>query len=198
MQRSELGCGKRRACAPQGGLTLVELVVALAVLSVLLSVAVPSYTRMSAQNHLATSVNLLIAAIAAARQTAVARNAPVTFCAGDAERGCDGDWSAHRWLVFVDRDRDGRVDAGEELRIAEALARDAPVVLSANGPFNGPVVFNPAGLARRPSGAFAAGRIRVCVANAYSPNATDLVLIGSGRLVTEQHDFAGSCPPAGG
>lgn len=197
MKRSDARNGDRSGATPEDGLTLVELVVALAVLSVLLSVAVPAYTRMSAQNHLATSVNLLVAAMASARQTAVARSAPVTFCAGEPLHGCDGDWSARRWLVFVDRDRDGRVDAGEDLRIVEALAPEAPVTLSANGPFNSAVVFNPAGLAQRPSGAFAAGRVRVCVENAYVPNATDLVLIGSGRLVTEQHDFGGTCPPVG-
>jgi len=57
------------------------------------------------------------------------------------------------------------------------------------------VVFMPAGgAAERISGAFAAGRVRVCAATSISPNVIDIVLSKSGRVRLEHHDFNGECP----
>src|SRR3546814_12176897 len=78
------------------GLTVLELLITLTVASVLTSIAIPSYQRINAQNRLATSTNQLLMAMVSARQAAVTRNAAVTFCAGNPDDGCDGDWSAHR------------------------------------------------------------------------------------------------------
>lgn len=176
------------------GFTLLELLIALTVSSVLVSVAVPSYRHISAQNHLATSSNQLLSALVSARQTAVTRNASVTFCAGNPDDGCDGDWLAHEMIVFVDIDRDGKLDPEDELRFFERFSASTVIEVSGNGPFRKSIVFRPTGLAQWPGGAFAAGRLRICTQTALSSNATDLVLIGSGRVVTEQHDFDGTCP----
>src|SRR3546814_4324913 len=130
-------------------------------------------------------------AMVSARQAAVTRNDAVTFCAGNPDDGCDGDWSAHQWIVFVDSDRDGGIDADDELKLFERFSASTVIDVSGNGPFRKWIVYMPSGMARWPSGAFAAGRLRVCTEDVLTPNATDLVLIGSGRVVTEQHDFDG-------
>lgn len=178
------------------GFTVLELLITLTVASVLMSVAIPSYQHVSAQNHLATSTNRLLRAMMAARQTAITRNAPVTFCAGDPSNGCDGDWLAHEMIVFVDADRDGKFDPEDELKLFEQFSASTIIEVSGNGPFRKAIVFRSSGQAQWPGGAFAAGRLRVCTEYALTSNATDLVLIGSGRVVTEQHDFDGTCPAA--
>jgi type IV fimbrial biogenesis protein FimT len=99
-------------------------------------------------------------------------------------------------IVFVDADRDGTLDPEDELKLSERFSASTVIEVSGNGPFRKSIVFRPTGLAQWPGGAFAAGRLRVCTEHALTTNATDLVLIGSGRVVTEQHDFDGTCPAA--
>lgn len=176
------------------GFTLVDFLVGLAVLGVTAALAIPSYDRIVSRSRLAVSVNELLSALLTARMTAVARNVSTTFCAGNRVVGCHRDWTKGEWIVFADRDRNGQLDAGDTLYGAERMASAGAVMLGGNGPFASAVVFRPSGAATWTSGAFAAGRLRVCVNTAISPNATDLVLIGSGRAVSEAHDYSGSCP----
>lgn len=179
------------------GLTAIELLIALAVVGILSAVVIPSFQYVLARNRLATTANRLQHTLASARITAVTRNLPVTFCAGNAAEGCHGDWSRQEWIVFTDRDHDAAIDPDDELLAVNRLLQPERVSLAGNGPFKKAVVFVSSGAARTRTGAFAAGRLRVCVPSDIRPNATDLVLIGSGRAVLEQHEFDGKCPPPG-
>src|SRR3546814_15686293 len=98
------------------------------------------------------------------------------------------DWSSN---VCSSDLRDGEIDADDELKLFERFSASTVIDVSGNGPFRKWIVYMPSGMARWPSGAFAAGRLRVCTEDVLTPNATDLVLIGSGRVVTEKHDFDG-------
>ena len=62
------------------GLTLAELLVAIAVLSLIVTVGVPNYQRFSARNEVATEVLRLQTALAMARNTAITRRTTVTLC----------------------------------------------------------------------------------------------------------------------
>src|SRR3546814_16667532 len=112
----------------------LELLITLTVASVLTSIAIPSYQRINAQNRLATSTNQLLMAMVSARQAAVTRNAAVTFCAGNPDDGCDGDWSAHQWNVFGDSDRDGEIDADDELKLLERFSASTVIAKSGREP----------------------------------------------------------------
>src|SRR3546814_2953569 len=105
--------------------------------------------RINAQNRLATSTNQLLMAMVSARQAAVTRNAAVTFCAGNQDDGCDGDWSAHQWIVFVDSDRDGEIDADDELKLFERFRASTVIDVSGNESFRTWIVYMPSGMARR-------------------------------------------------
>lgn len=179
-------------------MSLLELLVGMAIVAITAALAIPSFETAFARNHLAISSNSLLAALLSARQTAIARNTSVAFCAGNPQEGCHGDWTLQEWIVFVDRDRDGELDQGEMINIVERMPAMTRISITGNGPFGKAVVFRPDGLAKTTSGAFAAGRLRICVTRRISENATDLVLIGSGRVVSEAHDFDGSCPLPGG
>lgn len=177
-----------------GGLSLLELLVALTVAAVTMALAVPSFESITARNRLAVSANQLVGGMLTARMLAVTRNVSVTFCAGNADDGCHGNWESGEWIVFVDRAPLGELDADDELHLADSLASPQTLALAGNGPFNSAIVFRPSGAASWPSGAFAAGRLRICVNKGISPNATELVLIGSGRAVSQQCDLGGLCP----
>lgn len=175
------------------GVTLLELLCALTVVAIIAAIGIPGFGRLMARNQLAVATNHLLSTLMAARTLAVTRNVAVTFCAGDSVEGCHRDWSLAEWIVFIDGNRNGRYDADDELQSEDRLKATDAVALSVNGPFRRAVIFRPSGGATTASGAFAAGRIRLCVADDIAPNANDLVLIGSGRTVIEQHDFGGEC-----
>lgn len=173
---------------------MLELLIALAVSAITLALAVPSLGRLMAQNQLTNSYNQLLAAAIAARQTAISRNVSVSLCAGRIEVGCHGDWSLKEWLIFEDPGQNGEVDPGDRIKLAERLASSAAPTIVGNGPFRRAVVFRPSGAAQTVTGAFAAGRLRLCVSERIRYNAIDLVLIGSGRIEPEKQDFSGDCP----
>lgn len=177
------------------GMTLIELLVAMSVLGIVTALAMPSFAQISARSCLVGSSNQLLTGLLAARMTAISRNTPTTFCAGNTTEGCHGDWARAEWIVFLDRARDGQLGTDDTVQAADRLKSSCALELTGNGPLTSAVVFQPSGMATWPGGSFAAGRVRVCVARPIGKNATDLVLIGSGRVVTEARDYSGSCPP---
>lgn len=176
------------------GFTAIELMITLTVVLVLVGIAVPTFLHISAQNQLATSTNHFNRAIYFARQAAISFNAPVTLCAGNAS-GCFSatNWNwAMGWLAFIDRDHDGTLDNGEAI-LSTGTPFGDNVVIAGNSPFKKPIVFMPMGQGERVSGAFAAGRLRVCVPSAIENNARDLVLSITGRVRVERVDLHGDC-----
>ncbi len=175
------------------GFTAIELMMTLIIAMILLAIAIPSFSHMTAQNHLATTANDFVSAFALARESAVAKGRSVTLCAGD-QSGCFDtvDWS-NGWLAFVDADKSGTLDADEQI-LFTGIARRDDVVVQGNTPVEKPVIFSPLGFASQPGGAFTAGTLRVCVPTDIANNTRDLVLAKSGRLRVEAKDLNGACP----
>lgn len=85
------------------GVTLIELLTALAVLAVLLSLAVPSFAHLRRQARIGAAYHALTASLAGARLAAVSHGMPVTVCPSrDGER-CRKDlvWE-DGWIAFLD------------------------------------------------------------------------------------------------
>lgn len=112
----------------QPGLTLVELMIVLAVASLLLLAAVPGFERHGAEHRLRAASDALMLDLARARAEAIRENGPVIVCAAG-PGGCrsDGDWHGG-WRMFADRDGDGAWHPSEALLERPAL----PVGVSAN------------------------------------------------------------------
>ena len=66
------------------GFTLVELMITLTVATILLVIAVPSFSYIINSNRLTTTANALIGSLNTARMAAIQRNAPVQFCSNSA------------------------------------------------------------------------------------------------------------------
>lgn len=177
------------------GFSLIELMVATAAAAILLAIAVPAFSNLMARNELAAASNAARGALMAARQTAVMRGHPVSLCAGEPEAGCTGDWSGGQWLVFRDADHSGDLGAGEAvLRHGRVPGAGQAVSIDGNGPFRSAMVYVPLGHAERRSGAFGAGRLRICVQEDLAPNARELVVSASGRVRLQSVDLDGACP----
>lgn len=127
------------------GVTLIETLIGLCIAVALLSSAVPAFTGALERLRLSVTVNELLLAISLARAEATARHTRVAVAprAGN-------DWSSG-WLVFIDTDDNGRLDAGETVvRVFEAVPARMTVA-AAFGNYDGHVLsFDHAGLLRRP------------------------------------------------
>lgn len=81
------------------GFTLLELMVTVAVASILVTIGVPSFQSMVLQNRTRSAVVSLLEAVQTARADAIAQTTPVTVCGSSTGQSCDGKWSSG-WLVF--------------------------------------------------------------------------------------------------
>ncbi|MEO0616911.1 MAG: GspH/FimT family protein [Pseudomonadota bacterium] len=99
------------------GVTLLELLVVLAVVSVVAAIGAPPLERWLAGHRVAAPLQALHTDLFRARHEAVMRNLAVVVCASDDAQACSsGDWSAG-WITFVntDDDRPAQRDASEPL-----------------------------------------------------------------------------------
>ena len=96
------------------GLTALELLVSLAILGILVSVAVPTYRNFVLEQRIRAASNALQLDLLAARSEAVQRNAQVVACPGRTASGCaaTSDW-AGGWIVFRDANGDSAHQDGE-------------------------------------------------------------------------------------
>jgi type IV fimbrial biogenesis protein FimT len=94
--------------------TLVELMVTIAVLAVILSIAVPSFSNLILANRAQTQTNLLINAFNLARSEAIKRGTAVRVSALN-----NGNWHLG-WRVWVDSNGNSTFDNGELLRLFPA------------------------------------------------------------------------------
>lgn len=104
----------------QSGFSLTELVIALAVLAILVSMAAPSFSSSMQNARLSSRYNDMVGALQLARSEAVKRNLPVAVCARATDSSCGQDWS-NGVLVFVDDGATANtIETGEAiLRILE-------------------------------------------------------------------------------
>lgn len=118
MERREWG--GRLAVAK--GFTSTELLVALAVACVLLSLAVPGFAALTRSVGLSSAANELLAALHVARSSAVLRGLPVAVCLTADDRTCLSlpDAAASGWLVFVP---DGSAVVARPVVVGEVLTR---------------------------------------------------------------------------
>jgi type IV fimbrial biogenesis protein FimT len=109
------------------GFTLLELLVAVAILAIVTTVAVPSLRSLVERNRVTSLGNDLVHDLALARAEAVRRNSRVTVCRSATLAQCsrDGGWEVG-WIMFADDDDDATRDDGEAL-LATRAAVDGPV-----------------------------------------------------------------------
>jgi type IV fimbrial biogenesis protein FimT len=86
-----------------GGFTLIEMMTAIFILAILVSLAIPSFRDASLSSRLAGFANDIVASTQLARSEAIKRNVTVTMCASSDGVTCndpDG-WEAG-WIVLAD------------------------------------------------------------------------------------------------
>lgn len=121
------------------GFTLLEMLVALTLVVIVMSIAIPSFTNTIKNQRLVTSANELLVSLSLARSTAITTRAPVVICrssnATQAAPVCGAGSGWHEgWFVFSDNNANGVFDALEEQLWEQhgPLPRDVTVNVGGN------------------------------------------------------------------
>ncbi|WP_280550555.1 GspH/FimT family pseudopilin [Halomonas sp. 11-S5] len=158
----------------QHGFTLIELIVAIAVLAIMVTWAIPSFQRFTARNEVAAEVMRIKTALALARNTAVTRRTTISVCSSpgpDYDTCTFDDWS-HPWVVVEGEASGGDLTDDIVLRLLDGPTKDVS--------FNRddrPVRFSPLGRASGYNGTFS-------ICNAHGETAA-VIISNMGRVRTE-------------
>jgi prepilin-type N-terminal cleavage/methylation domain-containing protein len=92
----------------QRGFNMIELLTAMVIATIVLSVGVPAFTSMTLNNRLTAQSNALLATLNVARAEALKANAQVTVCKSEDNATCNNGlgWD-DGWIVFDDTDGNG-------------------------------------------------------------------------------------------
>jgi len=181
---------KRSASA---GFTLIELMVVVALVALLLSLAAPAFKGVINSMRLTTAVNALFTSLLLARSEAIKRNGRAVVCKTVSGEACvtTGGWQ-QGWIVFHDANNNAWRDVGEPI-VSHQQATAGSILLTGNSPLVSYVSYTPMGQTAYASGAFQAGTLTVCVASASSQEARQIIISSSGRPRTVRTTVA-RCP----
>ncbi len=93
----------------ESGFTLLEVMIAVAVLAILTALAIPSFTSLIERNKARSAANDLMASILVARSEAIKRERNTALT----RAGNGQDWT--HWQTFVDNDQSRTFNSGDEL-----------------------------------------------------------------------------------
>ncbi|MFW6357167.1 MAG: GspH/FimT family pseudopilin [bacterium] len=112
---------------------MLEIMIVLAMVSILAVLAVPNFQVLLEKNRVTTQVNEFIAALSLARSEAVKRGHRVSVCKSPDGKQCtaDGHWD-QGWLVYADENEDGELDNEPVLLIREGLSSGTTFVGNAH------------------------------------------------------------------
>lgn len=158
------------------GYSLVEVLVVLAVIAILGSLAIPSMGRLLESNRITSEINRFSAALALTRSEAIKRNQHVVMCKSQNGTDClkTGRWD-HGWLIFVDDDHDRQHDDDEAaILFSPSLEHGIRIDYRGFGSSNY-ITYRPTGFTKT------TGTFTFCMNNA-TESARALILMTTGRV----------------
>jgi type IV fimbrial biogenesis protein FimT len=99
---------------PIHGLTLIESLFVLLILSILITVGLPSFNQIIANKKADLVIGRLQQAVELGKVTAITNTKTVTLCKSDNGRGCGGNWQ-EGVIVFTDQNGDREVNQQDKL-----------------------------------------------------------------------------------
>lgn len=112
------------------GFTLIELVIVLAIFSILFHLAAPTFQNIGANSRMTTQINTMVASFNYAKSEAVKRHHNVVICPND-DGSCARQPHWHNgWLMFIDENFDREIDQDEEIIYVEAAKENIEIISS--------------------------------------------------------------------
>ncbi|MFV3306622.1 GspH/FimT family pseudopilin [Pseudomonas sp. NY15181] len=164
------------------GFSLIELLVALAILAIALSLAAPGFGRLLEEHRLQVATQELQGALNQARTTAVLSGQPISIAA------LGGNW-AQGWVLFVDSNNNGVRAPAEQLLATHAALPHITVIPDSTS--RRYVHYTPGGYSIQPSGAFHSGHFVLC---ARTQSASRIMINRAGRIRRESSETDPLCP----
>jgi type IV fimbrial biogenesis protein FimT len=185
----------------QRGLTLIELMMAVAIGAILLALAAPSFQQALGKNRLSSAASELTGAVQLARAEAIRNNRRVTLCRSEDGSACSASTSTWPgWIVFVDTDGDGVRDTAEPVVKAGTFDSPLSALASANLTAAGErITFRGDGTARAANGqSLLTGTLSLCLATTDpADNVRDVSLAFGSRTAVRRRNAAGACNTPG-
>lgn len=155
----------------QSAFTLIELLIVIAIATILLSTAAPSFQAIMQNARMSAILNEFNGMLALARSTAMTRGESVVICKSSNLHTCvtSGGWE-QGWFIFTDPDGNGQCidnnadghcdpDGGEIIRVRSKLATEGLTLRAIGNPANR-IRFGPQGMAQGYAGTFSLCDIR--------------------------------------
>lgn len=165
------------------GFSLIELMVTVALISILMAVATPSIVTYRRNAELVSLANSLAASINGARGEAIKRGryALVT--------PTDGSYWSSGWVVFVDVNRNNTYDSGTDILVATSDVPSNTITITANGAAGGTppyIRFDASGYPKDQSNGFGALTFSISRNDVASSKAAEetrrLIVASTGRV----------------
>ncbi|KPN20993.1 hypothetical protein AO715_14510 [Xanthomonas sp. Mitacek01] len=175
----------------EGGFTLVELMVTVAIIAVLLAIGLPSFRDTLQRNRVAATTNEIIGSLALARNEAIRTTRGGGICASADGQSCSasGDWN-EGWVVWANQGAaNATLDTGDELvRVIAAHPQMSLAVVNEAGTAAGTIAFDARGRSRTLTGFTLSLRPTVCKSGARLARSISVNLVGQVKTAE------GSCP----
>jgi len=147
------------------GITIVELVVSLAVVSILVTTGVPAFSNFIQSNKISESAFDALGTINLARAEAVKRRTRVVLCrsadSAAATPACGGaanTWTTG-WLVFASGDTNNTYEAATDTLLGRGVVRSSNVTVITNSTSNNNLEYNSDGTTNESGGT---ARFAIC------------------------------------
>ena len=127
----------------QRGVTLLEMLIALAISAIVLTVVAPNIQSMIAKNRISAEINELSGIIQYARFSAIDESSLALVCPSNDFATCSTNWNQAK-IVFIDANNNGNRDTSEPLLMSTSAASNtnnftgpvAPISFSETGESN--------------------------------------------------------------
>lgn len=115
------------------GVTLIELLVAIAIVAIMSAIGIPSFQRYKLEQQAEAQREAMLNSLSTARVAAQRFSVPVNVCPSSDAASCGNDWN-QGWIVYLDNDRDDQLSNGEQVLFAHQYQGKIQI-LTANSRF---------------------------------------------------------------
>lgn len=170
------------------GFTLVELMVTLAIITIIAVIATPSFMNLVRSNRLASSANEMVALLQTARTAAVSNRASGSVCPSTDGANCAASLG-NRWIALMTKNGASTVLRETTLHPSITVKASANLAGGSNR-----FTFTPIGFSA--VGTKASGTLGLCVKNLTGNNGID-VSASAGRVSTVRRAATAACTGPG-